>query len=129
MTDKLKVELMADPLGRGYVSMSDVVATDDLNTVYRTSNRTSMSSSEILNAVDDTDWASLSAGKKRDFWDLMSIGSLNPFGVEATLLVDVFGGSSTTITDLKVLRKEPITRAQELGIRVVKVGHVEMARA
>jgi len=62
-------------------------------------------------------------------WNLMHLGELNPFGVEAGLMVDVFGAGSDTITTLSTLRKEAISRATELGLGYVKPGHVEKARA
>jgi hypothetical protein len=128
MIDKLKAELTGDPLGRGYAGMSDVAAAADLNTSYRTRNKTQMTASEILNSVDITEFNALAAGDETQFWQLMAIGNLDPFGVEATLMTNLFGGGSTTITTLASLRTESITRGVELGIGTVRVGHVEEAR-
>ncbi len=113
----LKTELTDDPLARGYAGMTDSQAADDLNTSYRSRDRTTMTASEVVNAVDTADFLALSAAKQNKFWQLMGIGELNPFGVEATLMIDIFGGGSTTITTLAALRVESITRAQELGLR------------
>ncbi len=114
----LRDELAADPLARGYSGMSDQAAADDLNTAYRTRNRTSMTVSEVLNAVDSTEFGALSDANETKFWRLMAIGDLNPFGVEATLLTGMFGAGSATILALQAARLEPISRAQELGVRV-----------
>ena len=128
MAHDLTHELSVDELGRGYSTMSDQEAVDDMHIAYRTRNRTSMSSSEILNAVDASEYTSLSNTKKVEFWNLMSIGTLNPFGVEATLLVNIFGDDSNTITALKALRKESITRVTELGLGEVKSRNIGYAR-
>ena len=54
--------------------------------------------------------------------------NLNPFGIEATIFNNVFGASNT-ITALQAARIEQISRATELSLGHVKVGHVEMALA
>ena len=43
----LKDEIVNDPLIRGYSTMTDAEIADDLNTVYRERNRTTMTGSEI----------------------------------------------------------------------------------
>lgn len=135
MSDILKDELTNDPLGRGYSGMTDEEAADDLNTIYatdpRTRSRVSMSATEVLNAVDPSEYNALISADKDRLWQLLGIGDLNPFGVEATLMVNLFGAGSTTITTLKAARVESITRVQELpGVRApVKVGHIMVARA
>ena len=121
-------ELSVDELGRGYSGMTDQEVVDDMHIAYRTRNRTSMSSSEILNSVDPAEFTALSNAAEMAFWNLMSIGTLNPFGVEATLMINLFGGGSNTITTLKAARVESITREVELGFGEVKVGHVQVAR-
>ena len=112
-----------------YASMTDAEAADDLNDLRLTRDRISMSASEVLNAVDTTEFNALDAAGKQMVWDVLHIGEINPFGVEAALFVSVFGGTSASITALKAARVAPISRAQELGLGVVKVGHVQAARA
>ena len=121
----LKEEVTVDPLVRGYNGpgsqnsgpgpMSDQAVADDINTAYRTRDRTSMTASDILNSVDTTELAALSVAGATEFWRILGMGEVNPFGVEATLMIDLFGVGSTTIAQLKVDRKEPISRARELG--------------
>lgn len=127
VTDILKDELANDPLTRGYASMTDETAADDLNSVYRSRDRTSMTASEVLNAVDNAEYTALANAAKDRLWQLLGIGDLNPFGVEATLMQSIFGAGAT-ITALAAARVESITRAQELGLSPVKVGQVEEAR-
>lgn len=118
MVDDLKTELALDFLARGYADMSDQEVADDLNTSYRLRNRNLMSASEVLNAVDPAEYTRLSNVAKVEFWNLMGIGNLNPFGIEAVLMINLFGEGSVTIAALNVLRVESITRAIELGVRV-----------
>jgi hypothetical protein len=126
----LSDELTNDPLARGYSGMSDVAATADLNTVYRTQNKTDMSPTEVYNNIDLTEYIALSAANKAEIWNILHLGNpLNPFGLEAIRLTAIFGSGSDTITSLQAARTESISRAQELGLGIVKVGHVAEARA
>ena len=113
--DALRSEISNDPLVRGYSNMSDEEIAADLNTKYRTKNRTEMSASEVVNAVSVSEYAALAAGDKQLFWDIVHIGTLNPFGREADLMVTLFGGGSDTIATLSSLRVDSISRAEELG--------------
>ena len=123
----LKTELAAGHPVTGAYDADDAVAADQLNAVNRTRNRTSMSGSEVLNAIDKTEYLALSDAMKQLVWNVLHIGQLNPFGVEATLLREVFG-SSATITALNALRVQAISRAVELGLGTVPWAHVEVAR-
>lgn len=126
--EALKAELTTDPLGRGYSGMTDEQAAVDLNTIYRTQNRELMSSSEVMNAIDITEFNALTAADEALIWNVLSLGEINPFGVEATIFTNVFGGGSTTITTLSVARQSSVSRAQELGLGAVREGTVTMAR-
>lgn len=126
--DILKTELTTDPLTRGYSGMLDAEVTVDLNTVYRTSNKIIMSSTEVFNAIDKGEFNVLNATEKQLIWDILHLGEINPFGLEADLFVDIFGGGSTTITDLQNLRKNNVSRGVELGIGNVREGNVWEAR-
>lgn len=130
MSDELRDELLNDPLARGYSGMDDQAASDDLNTVYRERNLTSMSSSEVYNAIDQAEWAALTVVDRQELWDILHLGTVNPFGREAQRFTAIFGGGSTTISALADARKEDITRAEELeGVRSpMKSGYVEEAR-
>ena len=126
---KLKAELDADPLSRGYSGMSDVEAATSLNdTVDRNVNKATMTASEVLNAVVPAEFNALTEAEQTRIWSLLGIGTLNPFGVEATLLTAAFGAGSATIVALAGLRKDTVSRATELGLGFVAPGHVENAR-
>ena len=131
--EALKAEVLDDPLGVGYSSMTDDLVAAALNVVNRTRNRQSMSASEVLNAVDVADYNGLTNAAEAKLWDLLGIGDLNPFGVEATLMVQLFGAGSATITELQALRVEVMSRAVELNMlgASAEVGpsHIAIARA
>ena len=130
MADILKDELANDPLGRNYAGMDDEAAAADLNTSYRTRDRVSLSASEVYNAIDQPEWGPLSTTEKQEVWDILHMGDINPFGREAARFSAIFptGPDGSTITALKAARIESITRATELGLGKVKVGHVAVAR-
>ena len=125
----LKAELTDDPLGRGYSGMSDVDAATSLNEVNLFRNRTTMSGSEVLNAVDVGEWIALPDADRQIVWDIVHLGEVNPFGVEATLMLSIFSAAeSPTIAALIAARKESVSRAVELGLGYVYPGDVENAR-
>ena len=122
-------ELTDDPLGRGYSGMTDAEALADLYTAYITQTRSSMSASEVLNAVDVPEFNALDADAQRRIWDVLHCGSVNPSGVEATIFTAAFGAGSATIIALVAARTELITRAAELGLSALRVGDIQKARA
>ncbi len=139
MTDDLKAELTNDPLTRGYAAMTDQQAVVDLNTVYRTRNRMSMTGDEIAQQADPIEYNALEDGAANNTADIKSHwlalcarASVDPFAsANVELVTAIFGAGSTTISNLQTARLESITRAQELpGVRSpVKVGHVQVARS
>lgn len=126
--DALKTELTEDPLALGYSGMTDQEVADSLNAVNRQRNRTSMTGSEVINAVDPTQWAGLADAQRQTVWNVVHLGTVDPFGVEATLLTDVFGAESATITALAAMRKQSISRATELGYPVLRPYDIQRAR-
>jgi len=124
----LKAELVAGHPITGAYSDNDSVAADQLNVLNRTRNRESLSGSEILQAIDKAEFNALTAADKQLVWDLLHLGTLNPFGVEAALFINAFGGSSATIAALGTERVESISRAAELGLEAVYEGHVQYVR-
>ncbi len=125
----LATELADDDLTRGYAAMTPEQAAADLNTKYRARNRASMTASEVLNSVDAGEYALLSADKNAALWDLLAIGDLNPFGIEATLMADIFDAGPNTIAALQAARVEPISRAEELGLGKVSASQIATIRA
>lgn len=124
----LREEITGDPEGIGYAGKTDAEVLALLTALTRERNRTSMSGSEVLNAIDSVEYLALSGTEQDKVWQVLHLGTLNPFGVEATLLSSVFGGGSATIVALAAARKESISRAQELGLGRVREGDIARAR-
>ncbi len=129
--DKLKVELAAGHPDTGAYDADDSVAADELNAVNRTRNKTAMTGSEVFNAITEAHFTSLQASKKQEIWDILHLGNLDPFGLEADRFVDIFGAGASTIITLQALRVEDVSRAVEQAITSskVRVGEVQEARA
>jgi hypothetical protein len=125
----LSTELATDPLSRGYSGMSDAEVVTDLYTAYVDQNRSSMTGSEVLNAVDKTEFNAKTADQKRMVWDVVHMGVVNPFGIEEDLFTDIFGVGSNTIAALVVARKTQITRIADLGLGKIVASDVAKARA
>lgn len=127
--DKLKTELTTDPLERGYAGMDADTAAWSLNMRDRKRDKTSLTASEVLQAIVPDDLVELSDTDQRRVWDVLHMGTINPFGVEATIFASVFGTESATITALKLIRAEQVSRAEELGFSSVVATHITHARA
>ena len=127
-------ELTADPLTRGYSTMSDAQAAADLNTVYRTRAVERLDQADVYNAVVVSEFTALSADARREVWDIVQVGGasglwVRPGDTARARFITLFGAESTTIQALAALLTQDITRAQELGLSTVKPGHVTKARA
>ena len=125
----LKTELSEDPLSRGYASMSDAETADDLNTVYRTKARDYVSGWEIFNVTDDAEYAALSDSQKASWDALCSIEKIDTAnGVAKAREAELFGAGTNTRSNLISLKNTDVSRATELDLGIIKVGHVEEAR-
>jgi len=143
--EKLAAELSADPLARGYSSMSDQSVSDDLQSEYRTENK-SIESSELLAwsaadgrltrlqiAADDTAHpahAIASAACLLISRDDTALDLAKPDRVEflhalvaASVLTDLDRDS------LVALSIEPVSRAAELGLGRCRPGEIAMAKS
>lgn len=125
----IRAELDGDPLARGYSGMSDGEAAASLNTVDRTRNRDRMTATEVLNAINAAEFNALTSTDQRTVWDVLHMGDINPFGIEATLFTQVFGAGSATTTQLAAIRVESVSRAAEIGLTTVQESDVMKARA
>lgn len=125
----LRSELTTGHPDTGAYSGDDTTAAGELNALNRTKPRISVTGSEVLNAIDQTEFLAKTEAERQRVWNILHLGTLNPFGMEAILLVGIFGGGSATITALAEIRLEDISRAEELGLEKVNGGHVQRARA
>ncbi len=125
----LKAELTTGHPVTGAYSGDATAAAAELNLENREQPRFEVTGSEVLNAIDQTEFLAKTAEQQGRVWDILHLGILDPWGMEADLLVDIFGVGSATIIALAAVRVEAISRAQELGFEVVAPGHVQRARA
>ena len=125
---KLKTELTAGHPNTGAYDTDDALAATQLNVVNRSKNLASLTGSEVMNAIVKTDFDGLSDTNKQQVWNILHLGTINPFGIEADMMIGIFGGGSATITALKTIRKVSVSRAGELGHGVIREGHVREAR-
>jgi hypothetical protein len=116
----LKAELQNDPLGRGYAGMAVDQKVASLNTVNRPApERTSVSGSEIFNAIVPAEYGALTAANKDLVRDVFGLGdSINvSTGTNArTVLLNAFGAGTVTRANLATLVTRQQSRAQELGL-------------
>ncbi len=126
--EALSAELIAGHPDTGDYDADDSVATGQLNAVNRVLNKSSMTASEVYNAINVTEWLVLTDAQRQEVWDILHLGTINPFGLEETRFVSIFGGGASTITALAAARKTDVSRAVELGLGVIGSNHVELAR-
>ena len=126
----LRDELQNDPLGRGYAQMSDIKAANDLNSDYRTLERNSLSGDEMFQATVASEWAALSADQKGWWLSFCGRASVDPWAQSNVDFVkSLFGDGSTTVSNLADLRTSTGSRAEELGLGIVREGDVSRARS
>ncbi len=125
----LAAEIASGHPGTGAYDADDATAAGQLNAVNRTMNKATMTGSEVFNSVDAGQWSGLTDADKQIVWDIVHLGTINPFGVEQTIMVSVFGATSATITALAAARVNNVSRAMELGLGYVRAGNVGEARS
>jgi precorrin isomerase len=127
----LKAEIDGDPLGRGYAGMTDEQVAVDMNDVNTGRTRSvTMTTHEIYEAIDNTEWSGLTADQKADIRDIFALDEVDPYGRAQSVVIAIFGNPSDTLTALQAARPtNKISRAQELGLGRVRPGHVGKARA
>lgn len=127
---RLKDEITGDPLGRSYSGMDDLTLTNSLNDpgTGLTQDKSSMSASEVYNQIDSGEWLTLTDPQRQEIWNILHLGDVNPFGLEADRFLAIFGAGST-ITALNAARTTPISRGTEIGVGFISLGAVIAARA
>lgn len=126
--DTIRTELDAGHPDTGAYNVDDALAAGEMNVVNRSRNIAELTGSQVLNAVDKVEFSALDATDKQQVWDIVHLGTVNPFGIEADLFIDIFGGGSDTIISLQALRREAVSRGVELGVGFVGHSDVEDAR-
>ena len=128
----LRDELATDPLERDYSTMSDAEAADDLNTVYRTRTLDTLSGGVVYDQVDDTEFLALTDTEQAEVWNIAHLGAeirVGPGSKARAQFISIFGVGSATISNLLDEITIDCSRAEELGLGMVKAGYVSKARA
>jgi len=123
----LRIELDSNPAL--YLSMSNTEVETSLNAVTVSKDKGTLSGSELWEATSATEFAALTDAVKAQWLALCGVVSVDPFGPAQPVVIGIFGSGSDTVATLGTLRKFNISRASEIGLSLVKEGHVEMARA
>lgn len=124
---KLRAHLLLDPDTRDFVGKSaDAVATD-LKVAFKNRNRASMTGREVRSHIVDAEYDLLTDVKKAQILALLSSDDLDPFGMGANVVKDVFGGSDT-LTALIAARVETVSAEIFYGLGRVRTGDVLKAR-
>lgn len=149
---KLKEELSADPLGRGYASMTATEVVIDINTMYRT-RYNSLSTRDLLrwgfareglsklaDAVERqgayANITHINRSKALSAYAVMTKGIEGVLDladpivdalIDQLIAFDIF--QTVDKSDLQALSTESISRATELGLSRVREGTVNQARA
>ena len=126
--DDLKAERADGHPDTGAYSEDDKTFVVEINAVNRTVNKDTMTSSQVYNAIVASEYTALTTSQQDEIWNILHLGEINPFGLEATRFTAIFGVGSATITALAAARQVFVSRAAELEFPEVKHGHVEMAR-
>jgi len=124
----LRAELTDDPETRGYSGMSDVQAAASFATLDRERNVTTVSGQEIFEAAVAADYAALSAGDRELFLAIVGMGTILVNGTNTKAALTTMFAATLTLANLAALQTETVSRATELGLGLVKVGHIQEAR-
>lgn len=86
-------------------------------------NKTSLSGDELFNAADTTEQNALTSAERSEWLALCGRDNIDPFGAaNVALVVQLFGGGSTTVTALNALRVEQVDRVTAAGVSRSNLG-------
>lgn len=128
----LKNEIDTDPLARGYAGMTDSEVATDLNTEYRTFNRTSITGEDLARLSDGSELSNL-VGRQFALWQTycgLEVISIETGTETREALAALFPAGSDTRAQIVAFIQEniSISRAAELGLEEVASRHVRDVR-
>lgn len=131
--ETLKDELASDPLTVGYSGMDDAMTAFSLNDLAtgRTLPVGTLEATTIYEAIDTAEFDALTTFQKASLDRILGLsGSIlvDPGSKARAVILDAFGVDTNTRSALVARVTRDVSRATELGLPTVKVGHVEMAR-
>jgi len=122
----LEQEIKRDPKTKGYARMSDQQVADSLNAKTRSRTRTAMTGDEVFQQT--VDFVKLDVGKRLEWLTFCARPTIDPRSPANVEFVNYIFDGGATVGRLASARNEPISRARELGLGIVRAGHVEEAR-
>lgn len=127
--ERLTPELTLDPLGIGYLGMTDVQVEVSINAVNRVVNLSEMTGDDVFNIADIPEMTVLADVALDNWVSFCARDGIDPFGPANVQLVKrIFGAASQTVTDLAAARTVTVSRATELRMPTVHRNHVAYAR-
>ena len=115
-----------------YGALTDKQAADELMKAKNLPNQ--VSSAELLEAVDDGEYAGVTDQRKLDdFRNLLLVATYSGLNADnaniKAAFVRIFAGATTTLQALNALKNRTGSRAEELRLGTVREGDVAQARA
>lgn len=129
--DKLRAEILSDPLSIGYSTMSDKEVADSLMESNRSEIRKVVPASEVFAAIDPPDYLAISNQRHISYLSLMFSVDEVRLGLSGVrqILDMIFNGANTTLNRLQSLRTRSVSRATELRLGRIQEGHIAHARS
>jgi len=124
----MKTEILTDPAGRGYASLTDIEVLADLRALTRSRNKRTMSGREVAAEVSNAAYDALTDVQKTQFLALKASDNLDPFGFDANVIKGLFGVGSPTVGNLAAARVELISRLVELDLGSPGLGNIVEVR-
>lgn len=127
----LAAEFTAGHPVTGAYNVDAKLAAAEINALNISVIKESMSGSEMLALTDATEFGGLTDSKKSEWLSFCGVDSHSPVnnGVAHKFVEYIFGGTSTTETNLAAGRNENVSRSSQLGFGTVKEVDVLAARA
>lgn len=126
--DELKAEVTGDPGSRGYSTMTDREAAEDLNLKRIASDRSEVPSIEVLGSIKPADYPT-DARMQSYLQVLFSQPEIPLADPEIRgALAAIFSGKAGTLANLQGLEQRNISRAEELGLGFIKAGFIAAVR-
>lgn len=123
---RLRIELTTDPLSRGYSDMSPGEVVVSLNQKDRTQQRDLVPAWEVLSAIRPAHYQAVTDETELRYLTLLFSVDEIPLGNSniRTALATIFSGATATLNDLQALQTVSVSRAQELNLGRIYLGHV-----
>lgn len=133
LIDILAAELTGDPEGFGYSGMNNVEAAASLNDTGtgRTLPIDTLTAAQLYEAIDTVEFDALTAAQKTAIDRILGLGGdviLTPASKARAILVAAFGSGTASQIAIVAAVTRTVSRAAEIGLPTVAVGHVQMAR-